>query len=392
MKKASILGISLLVAGIVGMTPARVEASSMAVLVVGLETDAASDVFAAGIRYEFGQKGYTMITSPAVAAKLKELRDKHAGGQPVDTAGLAAWGKTNNIDFVQLVVENDCTITVDGVAKSGREQLAQVVRCGVAQYSGRGYYRTRFIPQPNPNPNLGTGYDEMVYVAGGVFEMGCKSGRDNLTTSCNSNETLHWVQLSSFYIGKYAVTQGLWKAVMGSLPSSISGNYLGDDKPVIYVSHNDIVEANGFLAKLNAMTGKSYRLPTEAEWEYAARGCSGGNCESYEFSGSNTIGDMAWYGSNSSSYVHTVGTKLPNKLGLYDMSGNVLEWVSDYGISTYGSGTQSSPLVNPTGPTSGSDRVRRGGGWHDGASPCRVAYRSSYSPVNRDNYYGFRLV
>jgi formylglycine-generating enzyme required for sulfatase activity len=388
MKKVSILGISMLLAGIAGMAPARVQASSMAVLVVGLETDAASDVFAAGIRYEFGQKGYTMITSSAVSAKLKELRDKHAGGQPVDTAGLAAWGRENSIDFVQLVVESDCTITVDGVAKSGREQLAQVVRCGAAQYPERGYYRMRFIPQPSPNPNLGTGFEEMVYVAGGKFEMGCKSGRDNLTRSCYSDETLHWVQLSSFYIGKYAVTQGLWKKVMGSNPSAFSG----DNLPVEQVSWDDINGANGFLAKLKAMTGKNYRLPTEAEWEYAARGCSGGNCESYEFSGRNTVGDVAWYSSNSSSCTHTVGTKLPNKLGLYDMTGNVWEWVSDYGIGTYGSGTESSPLVNPTGPTSGSSRVLRGGGWGNSAGNSRVAFRYFNAPSYRNSSVGLRLV
>jgi hypothetical protein len=371
MKNATIFGISLLLAGIVSMTPASVQAASMAVLVVGLETDAASDVFAAGIRYEFGQKGYTMVTAPAVAAKLKELRDKHADGQPVDTAGLAAWGKTNNIDFVQLVVENDCDITIDGVTKSGREQLAQVVRCGTAQYSGRGYYRTRFVPH-SPNSDPIKVVEEMVPVAGGV---------------CQLLGSSYYVQLSDFYIGKYEVTQGLWKAVMGSNPS----NFTGDNLPVEQVSWEDITRTNGFLAKLNAMTGKKYRLPTEAEWEYAARGCKAGICDSFEYSGSNTVGDVSWYDGDSSSVTHTVGTKFPNALGLYDMSGNVFEWCYDW-HGSYPSNTSTTPAVNPTGASSSPCRVTRGGSWSSDASYCRVADRNCSRPGYRANDIGFRLV
>jgi formylglycine-generating enzyme required for sulfatase activity len=381
MKRHVILGISLLLAGIAGMTPAGVQAASMAVLVVGLETDAASDMFAAGIRYEFTQKGYTMATTPAVAAKLKELRDKHAGGQPVDTAGLAAWGKENSIDFVQLVVESDCTITIEGVATSGREQLAQVVRCGAEQYSGRGYYRTRFIPQPqydpnptpniDPNPNLGTGYEEMVAVTGGVFQM----------------STNYYVALSGFYIGKYEVTQGLWKKVMGSNPS----NFSGDSLPVERVSWDDINGVNGFLETLNAMTGKNYRLATEAEWAYAARGCKAGVCDSYAYSGSNTLGDVAWYNGNCSSTTHAVGTKAANGLGLYDMSGNVDEWCYDL-LGSYPSNTSFTAAVNPTGAGSGSDRVVCNGGWDNYESACRIAFRVG-NPPNYTNFsYGFRLV
>jgi formylglycine-generating enzyme required for sulfatase activity len=390
MKKVSILGISLLLAGIAGMAPARVQAASMAVLVVGLETDAASDVFAAGIRYEFGQKGYTMITSSAVAAKLKELRDKHAGGQPVDTVGLAAWGKTNSIDFVQLVVESDCTITIEGVAKSGREQLAQVVRCGVAQYPERGYYRMRFIPQPSDlNIGLGTGFEEMVYVAGGVFEMGWKDSTRDETAYNDREKPCHYVRVNSFYIGKYEVTQALWKKVMGSNPS----NFSGDNKPVETVSWEDITNStSGFLKKLNDLTGENYRLPTEAEWEYAARGCSAGVCESYAYSGSKTVGDVAYCGTSGGAT--TVGSKRANGLGLYDMSGNVWEWCSDwYGSTYYPSGTTaSSPQDNPTGPTSGSYRVSRGGSWTSSASNSRVAFRNNYAPSTRRSIVGFRLV
>jgi hypothetical protein len=370
MKRNVILVFSLLLAGVAGMTPASVQAASMTVLVVGLETDAASDAFAEGIRYEYTQKGYTMVTDGAVPAKLTELRNLYKQNQPVDTSGLAAWGKTNSIDFVQLVVENDCTITIDGVSKSGREQLAQVVRCGAEQYTGRDYYRTRFLPS-GPNPDLWTEFEEMVHVTGGMVQM------------LGSN---YWVQLSDFYIGKYEVTQGLWKKVMGSNPSKFSG----DNLPVEYVNWDDIVGSGGFLEKLNAMTGKNYRLPTEAEWEYAARGCKAGICDSFEYSGSDTIGDVAWYSGNNSSTIHAVGTRVANGLGLYDMTGNAWEWCNDlYG--SYPSNTSSTPAVNPTG-ASGSNRVHRGGSWKHGTSNCRVAYRNGVVPNTRYDDYGFRLV
>jgi formylglycine-generating enzyme required for sulfatase activity len=392
MKRRVILRISLLLAGVASMKPVSVQAESMAVLVVGLATDAASDEFAAGIKYEYTQKGYTMVTSKAVSDKITELRNKYKQNPPVDTAGLAAWGKTNSIDFVQLVVESACTITVNGETKSGREQLSQVVRCGSAQYSGRGYYRTRFIPQPpDININLGTAYDEMVYVAGGVFEMGCESGGRDGTCGPNGETPVHYVRVNSFHIGKYEVTQALWKKVMGSNPSI----YSGDNQPVEYVNWNDIVGSGGFLEKLNAMTGKNYRLPTEAEWEYAARGCSGGVCESYEYSGSDTVGDVAYCDQSSGGPV-TVGSKRANGLGLYDMNGNVWEWCSDlFSFSYYPSGTTpSNPQDNPTGPTSGynNNRVRRGGGWFHSASFNRVAYRASDAPSNSNDFVGFRLV
>ena len=245
--------------------------------------------------------------------------------------------------------------------------------------------------------------DEMVFVQGGTFTMGATE--DQGTSDPYDDEyPSHQVTVSDFYIGKYEVTQQLWEYVMnysgtaadgstmsayasevwlGKMPSSTDG--LGADYPAYNVSWVDIV--NIFIPRLNKITGKIFRLPTEAEWEYAARG--GNKSKGYKYSGSNIIGDVAWYNSNSSAMTHQVGTKAPNELGLYDMSGNVWECCSDWYDENYYS---SSPSNNPTGPTSGSYRVDRGGSWGNNARSCRVSYRDRSTPDYRDCYYGFRLV
>ncbi|GBU22103.1 hypothetical protein R80B4_02008 [Fibrobacteres bacterium R8-0-B4] len=231
---------------------------------------------------------------------------------------------------------------------------------------------------------------EMVLVEGGTFTMGCTSEQGD---DCFAYESpTHPVTLSSYYIGKYEVTQGLWKAVMGSLPSDFTEDSLhgmGDNYPVYYVSWDDIV--NEFIPKINKLTGKTYRLPTEAEWEYAARG--GNKSGGYKYSGSNNIDDVAWYGyylkegGTSGETTNPVGTKSPNELGIYDMIGNVWEWVSDW-YGDYSSTAQ----ADPTGPSSGSDRVNRGGSWHDVARFCRVSYRNEFNPDDSISFIGFRLV
>ena len=215
---------------------------------------------------------------------------------------------------------------------------------------------------------------EMVAVKGGTFTMGCTSEQSD----CDDDEKpAHSVTLSDYYIGKFEVTQKLWKAVMGSNPS----NWKGDDLPVESVSWNDVQD---FIRKLNQQTGQNFRLPTEAEWEYAARG--GNKSKGYKYSGSNTFGNVAWYYDNSGSKTHQVGTKSPNELGIYDMSGNVWEWCQDlYG--SYRSGSQ----TNPTGPSSGSNRMFRGGSWNGRAGYCRVSYRDNRGPGGRNVSIGFRL-
>ena len=231
--------------------------------------------------------------------------------------------------------------------------------------------------QPEPErPQSNLPEIEMVWVSGGTFTMGATSEQGS--DAWDNEKPAHSVTLSGYYIGKYEVTQKLWKAVMGSNPSY----FKGDNLPVEQVSWNDVQE---FIRKLNQLTGKSYRLPTEAEWEYAARG--GSNSRGYKYSGSDNIGSVVWYWDNSNKTTHPVGSKSPNELGIYDMSGNVYEWCSDW----YGSYSSSSQR-NPKGPASGSNRVNRGGGWSYDARYCRVSSRSGHSPGGGNFSLGFRLV
>ena len=226
---------------------------------------------------------------------------------------------------------------------------------------------------------------EMVFVEGGTFQMGATSEQGS--DAEDDEKPVHTVTVSSFYIGKTEVTQELWKSVMGSNPSYFNK---GGDYPVEQVSWDNIQE---FLRKLNAATGKQYRLPTEAEWEYAARG--GNKSQGYKYSGSNDIETVAVYEKNSyalgkhnSAYgTHPVASKAPNELGIYDMSGNVSEWCQDL----YGNYTSSSQ-TNPQGASSGSFRVHRGGNWLFGAECSRVSHRNRGITYNGINLNGFRLV
>ncbi|GAP71671.1 hypothetical protein SAMD00024442_16_22 [Candidatus Symbiothrix dinenymphae] len=221
---------------------------------------------------------------------------------------------------------------------------------------------------------------EMVTVVGGTFTMGATAEQVGDARSIES--PTHDVTLGNYAIGKYEVTQKLWWDVMGSWPGGAPSNGEGDYYPMYEVSHDDI---QNFLTALNIKTGKNYRLPTEAEWEYAARG--GGASNGYKYSGSNTLGDVAWYWDNSSITTHIVGTKAPNELGIYDMSGNVSEWCSDW-FGSY----DSSPQTDPIGATTGSARVLRGGSCIIDAASCRVSNRASNAPDLRYSGWGFRLV
>ena len=225
---------------------------------------------------------------------------------------------------------------------------------------------------------------EMVFVQGGTFTMGCTMGQGN---DCYDDEMPdHQVTVSDFFICTQEITQALWRIIMGNYPSY----FKGDSLPVENISWNEI---QVFISRLNTLTGKQYRLPTEAEWEFAARGGNNGN--NYKFSGSNTADEVAWYWNSIPSQTmgnegygtQPAGLKAPNELGLYDMSGNVFEWCSDW-YDLYDSSAQ----TDPTGPSSGTYRVVRGGSWNSSERGVSVSYRGFIVPEQRYNYLGFRLV
>ena len=215
----------------------------------------------------------------------------------------------------------------------------------------------------------------MVNVEGGTFTMGVNDG----DTNANEDESpTHQVSLASFSIGQTEVTQELWKAVMGWNYSGHSGSL---QLPVEYVNYE---MCQTFISKLNEMTGMTFRFPTEAEWEFAARGGKRGqNCL---YSGSNNLADVAWFNDNSDNTTHIVGTKAPNELGIYDMSGNVWEWCSDW-YAGYSSESQ----LNPTGPETGGEKVLRGGSWCSSAKKCRNSKRFKAPTLFGDDDIGLRL-
>lgn len=215
---------------------------------------------------------------------------------------------------------------------------------------------------------------DMIFVEGDTFWMGTheKEPKDK--------SNLPQVTLDSYHIGKYPVTQGLWKAVMGA--DNNPSYFRGDDRPVERVNWH---EANDFIDKLNHITKKTYRLPSEAQWEFAARG--GKKSQEFEYAGSNKLKEVGWYDGNSHTETKPVGLKAPNELGLYDMSGNVDEWCLDY----YENLDQKGSATNPEGPPEGDYRVIRGGSWFNYPGSCRVSYRGRSNPEGRHDFQGFRL-
>ena len=227
----------------------------------------------------------------------------------------------------------------------------------------------------------------MVYVPGGTFTMGGTSEQESYAES--DEKPTHQVSLDGYYIGATEVTQAQWEAVMGTTlrqqRDKADPSWLlygeGGDYPMYYVNYDEAIE---FCRRLSELTGQHYTLPTEAQWEYAARGGQSGGTK---YSGSNTIDDVAWYNNNSNEQTHPVATKSPNALGLYDMSGNVLEWCLDW-YGDYPGQAQ----TNPQGPSSGGYRVLRGGSWYYGALDFRVSSRTDGNPSHRLGNYGFRIV
>ena len=291
------------------------------------------------------------------------------GGKTITTSGVV-WHTSAN-----ATIERNTGKTTDGTLVD--EFMSSLTDLNL---------NTKYFVRAYATNELGTVYgneksftttlaiEDMIFVEGGTFQMGSTSG-------WSDQSPVHSVTLSSFEIGKFEVTQALWKAVMdGANPSYNKG----DNLPVENVSWFDV---QIFLTNLNQLTGKIYRLPTEAEWEFASRG--GNSSNGYTYAGSNTVWDVAWFSGNTISS-HEIGGKQANELGIYDMSGNVEEWCSDWRGSSYYS---ISPTVNPQGPSSDPDyiRVLRGGSYQSSGN-CKVAFRGGTYPTDKNSSIGFRLV
>lgn len=261
---------------------------------------------------------------------------------------------------------------------------------GTAYGAEKTFTTTKTVVNPYTTITVETSYGsvqfDMAKIDGGTFTMGAQStssSQANYDKDADSDEKpTHSVTLSSYYMGKTPVTQQLWYVVMGSYPNISSTYGRGEDYPVYNITYT---QCEQFITKLNSLTKKKFRMPTEAEWEFAARG--GNNSNKYKYSGSNTIGSVAWYSSNSGNKTHPVAQKEANEVNLYDMSGNVWEWCSDW----YGNYTMSAQ-TNPKGPSSGPGRVIRGGGYNDSPTECRVSVRSNASASSSFTTIGFRLV
>ncbi|MGN0089039.1 MAG: SUMF1/EgtB/PvdO family nonheme iron enzyme [Candidatus Limimorpha sp.] len=282
-------------------------------------------------------------------------------------------GFANAMSFEATVSGNSLTVTATGLKAETKYYYRIITDTGSVTFESE---TKTFKTNNNLSFTVGGVSFEMVFVEGGSFDMGATTEQGS--DAYDNEYPVHSVTLSGYYIGKCEVTQELWEAVMGSNPS----NFKGAQNPVESVSWNDCQE---FVSRLNSLTGRTFRLPTEAEWEYAARG--GNKSRHYKYSGSNNIFDVAWHDGNSFKKTHAVGTKTANELGIYDMSGNVWEWCSDW-YGGYSAGAQ----TNPQGPSSGSRRVLRGGGWNINARNCRVSNRNSYAPYDGSNDSGLRLV
>lgn len=382
------LSLLLCVISTQGIIAQDVVKKKLAVYVTGEDIDAPlKKVIGAKIGNAITASGqYALVETSAdfLAALTKEI-DRQMSGD-VRSNQIVALGKRYGVKFVvvadvsevfdELYINSrlinlesglvEKSYDVNGPAESSAQlmKLAQSVAAGlVGSSSGRGLYSSSSGGGAVESFTVNGVTFEMVRVDGGSFNMGSYSGDSD-------EQPVHSESVSTFYIGRTEVTQALWAAVMGNNPS----NFRGENRPVEMVSWYDCQE---FVERLSRLTGRIFRLPTEAEWEFAARG--GTHSRGYTYSGSDDVYRVAWYTDNSGGATHPVGQKLDNELGIFDMSGNVWEWTSDAYSSNYNS------------PRNSSYRVVRGGSWCYAATYCRVADRNLSSPGNRIYSLGLRL-
>jgi formylglycine-generating enzyme required for sulfatase activity len=314
------------------------------------------------------------IPAPQAAQPQIDTKDENAWQQADGSGTLAAYNK-----YLELFPKGHYAVEAAGKVEQlkAEEEKRQAEKERQAAEKAAREAREKEAAARRNDPF----HDQMVFVKGGTFTMGCTAEQGS---DCDDDEKpTRRVTVSDFYIGKYEVTQKQWRAVMGSDPPEL--RFKGcDDCPVERVSWNDIQE---FIKKLNQKTGKKYRLPTEAEWEFAARG--GTQSRGYKYAGSNTVGEVAEYDGNNNKSTKPVGGRKANELGLYDMSGNVWEWCEDDWHNNYnGAPTDGRAWIDS--PRS-NRRVLRGGSWNNNAWHCRVSFPVWLSPDIRLSSLGFRL-
>ena len=352
---------------------ACINGSFVRIYVIDFITNTAGGIIGAEVKYQYPFKG---LDEALQLEKSTVTLSSDPSSDHISVTNSSFIPFDINTDVEWLHVKNASNFSalelINGVIISADINLQPVSREGMVTLTTRYGKTAKIKVSQAKGPEFPC---EMVYVEGGTFTMGATSEQGS--DAYDREKPTHSVTLSDFYIGKYEVTQKQWETVMGSNPSSYKGANLPVENVLWYTCQT-------FITKLNQMTGKNFRLPTEAEWEYAARG--GKKSQGYKYAGSNAIDNVAWYSGNSGSKTHEVGTKQPNELGIYDMSGNVCEWCQDW----YG-GYSSSSQTNPTGPSSGSNRVVRGGGWVNNAWDCRVSFRSYCNPAITISYLGLRL-
>ncbi len=336
----------------------------------------------------------TTVDGDAISANMTSLSFTAEGGfESVSITSNFSWEVISTPSWITLSKTSGSSGTT-GVTVTAAASTSTSSRTGTISI-GKSSAATVSISVSQSAASSGGGSSEtitvngvsfkMIKVEGGTFTMGAtaEQGNDPDIPYIDEEKPTHSVTLSSYSIGETEVTQELWEAVLNN---NIS-HFKSATKPVECVSWTDCQE---FITKLNSMTGRTFRLPTEAEWEYAARG--GKKSQGFKYSGSNIADDVAWYGrwgdnnGNSNGETHTVATKKANELGIYDMSGNVYEWCSDW-YDSYSGNSQ----TNPTGPSSGSKRVLRGGDWGEGSTYTRVSSRFKEDPQIRYDYLGLRL-
>jgi formylglycine-generating enzyme required for sulfatase activity len=412
---------ALLLVGAASMMTAGAQAKpTLAVFVVGMDNTLGSSL-ATALGTNFTSSGCYALTTVNTSGKLTELQSAYTtGGRGnINRNALAAWGRAHNISAICLVVDE----------VKGNDHLfsAQLIDTKDGKLDGRGHYvrtgvgsgevarvslalaRQLEVPKRRRSvdvtPQQKWFEPEMVFVKGGTFTMGCVPERDG-TCLTAAELPAHSVTVSSFSIGKYEVTQAQWVAVKGSNPSN---NKTDDQLPVENITWYEAVEFCNALSEQSGLTPAygidgttvtlstsytGYRLPTEAEWEYTARGCKGdgssgaATCENFRYSGSNNADEVGWHAGNSSLMSHPAGQKKPNGLGIFDMSGNVWEWTYDR-AGNY----TSAAATNPTGPETGNARVPRGGSRSESiTSWLHIAGRPTWdSPSGRNVHRGLRV-